>query len=99
MRTAIAILLVLAIGVAGAMWLAQLGGTVQIQVGEADVAKQRNQVKMDVRKAYFGLQLSRDSISLLGDAAANRSVRSTRSAWQPNASPSWTKSGLSSAVP
>jgi outer membrane protein TolC len=41
----------------------------QIDVGEQDVAKQRNQVKMDVRKAFFGLQLARDSLGLLGEAA------------------------------
>src|SRR5262249_44292392 len=40
----------------------------QVNVGEADVNKQRNQVRMDVRKAYFGLQLSRDAITLLGEA-------------------------------
>lgn len=41
----------------------------QIEVGEFDVKKQKNQVQMDVRKAYFGLQLSRDSLALLNDAA------------------------------
>ena len=40
----------------------------QIRVGEADVNKQKNQVKMDVRKAFFGLQLARDSLALLSDA-------------------------------
>ncbi len=35
MRSAITILLLLALGVAGAMWLADLGGTVEIKVGEA----------------------------------------------------------------
>lgn len=35
MRAAIAVLLLLVIGVAGAMYLAELGGTVQIQVGDA----------------------------------------------------------------
>lgn len=35
MRTAITILLVLVLGVAGAMYLAQLGGTVEIKVGDA----------------------------------------------------------------
>jgi HemY protein len=35
MRSAILVLLILAAGVAGAMWLADLGGTVEIQVGEA----------------------------------------------------------------
>ena len=41
----------------------------QIKVGENDVAKQRNQVKLDVRKAYFGLQLARDAAALLDEAA------------------------------
>jgi outer membrane protein TolC len=41
----------------------------QIHVGESDVAKQKNQVKLDVRRAYFGLQLSRDSLALLAEAA------------------------------
>lgn len=40
----------------------------QVEVGEFEVKKQRNQVKMDVRKAYFGLQLARDSLHLLDDA-------------------------------
>ena len=35
MRTAITILLFLVLGVAGAMYLAQLGGTVEIKVGDA----------------------------------------------------------------
>ncbi len=41
----------------------------QISVGESDVAKQKNAIKLDVRKAYFGLQLARDSLNLLGEAA------------------------------
>lgn len=41
----------------------------QVDVGEADVAKQRNQVRMDVRKAYYGLALARDAESLLDEAA------------------------------
>jgi outer membrane protein TolC len=40
----------------------------QIKVGESDVVKQKLQVRMDVRKAYFGLKLARDSIALLEDA-------------------------------
>jgi outer membrane protein TolC len=40
----------------------------QVKVGESDVVKQRNQVRMDVRKAYFGLKLARDGIALLDDA-------------------------------
>jgi outer membrane protein TolC len=42
----------------------------QIKVGENDVVKQRNQIKLDVRRAYFGLQLARDANALLDDAAA-----------------------------
>jgi outer membrane protein TolC len=41
----------------------------QIKVGESDVNKQKNLVKLDVRKAYFGLQLARDAAALLDDAA------------------------------
>jgi outer membrane protein TolC len=41
----------------------------QVKVGEADVTKQKNQTKMDVRKAFFGLQLARDSAALLGEAS------------------------------
>jgi len=40
----------------------------QTRVGEADINKQKNLVKMDVRKAYFGLQLARDSLALLSEA-------------------------------
>ena len=40
----------------------------QINVGEGDVNKQKNQVKMDVRRAFFGLQLSRESRALLNEA-------------------------------
>jgi outer membrane protein TolC len=40
----------------------------QIKVGESDINKQKNQVRMDVRRAYFGLQLSRDSLALLNEA-------------------------------
>src|SRR5262252_1901857 len=40
----------------------------QVKVGESDVNKQRNQVRMDVRRAYFGLKLARDGVALLTDA-------------------------------
>jgi len=40
----------------------------QIEVGEQELRKHKNQVKMDVRKAYFGLQLARDSLALLKEA-------------------------------
>ncbi|PIE05716.1 MAG: transporter, partial [Sorangium cellulosum] len=41
----------------------------QVEVGEHEVNKERNQVRLDVRKAYFGLQLARSSKRLLRDAA------------------------------
>jgi len=41
----------------------------QIKVGESDVNKQKNAVRLDVRKAYFGLQLARDASALLNEAA------------------------------
>ena len=41
----------------------------QVDVGKWDVAKQKAQVRMDVRKAYFGLQLARSSVDLLGEAS------------------------------
>jgi outer membrane protein TolC len=42
----------------------------QIKVGEFDVVKQKLQVRMDVRRAYFGLKLARDSMALLEDAGS-----------------------------
>ncbi len=39
----------------------------QIKVGEADVAKQQNLVKMDVRRAYYGLKVARDGIALIDE--------------------------------
>jgi outer membrane protein TolC len=39
----------------------------QIKVGESDVFKQKNLIRMDVRRAYFGLQLARDSLALLDE--------------------------------
>ena len=41
----------------------------QIKVGESDVQKQKNLVRLDVRKAFFGLQLARDATALLNEAA------------------------------
>ncbi|MFO0660300.1 MAG: TolC family protein [Polyangiaceae bacterium] len=42
----------------------------QVQVGEADIKKQKNLVRQDVRKAYHGLQTARDSLALLEDATS-----------------------------
>ncbi|HSC87623.1 MAG TPA: TolC family protein [Polyangiaceae bacterium] len=39
-----------------------------VQVGKHDVRKERNAIRLEVRKAYFGLLLARDSILLLNDA-------------------------------
>ena len=41
----------------------------QAQLGEEDVKRARNAVRTDVRRAYFGLQLARDTKALLTDAA------------------------------
>lgn len=41
----------------------------QAQLGEQDVKRARNAVRTDVRRAYFGLQLARDTKALLSDAA------------------------------
>ncbi len=38
-----------------------------VRVNEADVEKERDALRVDVRKAYFGLQLARDSAILLKD--------------------------------
>ncbi|WP_437614858.1 TolC family protein [Sorangium sp. So ce834] len=38
-----------------------------VRVNQASVEKERDAVRLDVRKAYFGLQLARDSRSLLTD--------------------------------
>jgi outer membrane protein TolC len=42
----------------------------QAKVGEGDIAKQKALVRMDVRKAFFGLQLARDSLRLVGDVVS-----------------------------
>jgi outer membrane protein TolC len=39
----------------------------QAKVGEGDIVKQKALVRMDVRKAFFGLLLARGSIRLVGD--------------------------------
>ena len=40
----------------------------QIRVGEHEVKKEKNQVQLSVRRAYYGTQLSRDSLLLIRDA-------------------------------
>lgn len=50
----------------------------QVQVGQQDIRKVRNQIHLDVRKAYYGLQLSRDGLALLNEAGEklNKAVES-----------------------
>lgn len=42
-----------------------------VRVNEASLEKDRDAVRLDVRKAYFGLQLARDAQLLLKDARSN----------------------------
>jgi multidrug efflux system outer membrane protein len=42
----------------------------QVRLGEWDVEKERQQVRIDVRRAFYGLALARDMLSLAGDASA-----------------------------
>lgn len=39
-----------------------------VKVGRHEVKKEKNEVKLSVRKAYYGVQLARDSLALLNDA-------------------------------
>lgn len=41
----------------------------QVKIGEHEEHKERNQLKMDIRRAYFGLQLARSTVHLLNTAA------------------------------
>lgn len=41
----------------------------QIDLGAEELKKAKNGVRTDVRRAYFGLQLARDALALLGEAA------------------------------
>jgi outer membrane protein TolC len=40
----------------------------QVAVGEHEVTKERNQARLSVRKAYYGLQLARDALVLMEEA-------------------------------
>jgi outer membrane protein TolC len=40
----------------------------QVKVAEQDVERERNAIKLDVRRAYYGVQLARDAIALMRDA-------------------------------
>jgi outer membrane protein TolC len=39
-----------------------------VKVAEHDVEKEKNAIKLDVRRAYYGVQLARDAIALMDDA-------------------------------
>jgi outer membrane protein TolC len=41
----------------------------QVRVGEHEIKKEQNEVKLNVRRAYYGVQLARDAHTLLQDAA------------------------------
>lgn len=40
----------------------------QVRVAEQDVEKEKNAITLDVRRAYYGVQLARDAIALMRDA-------------------------------
>ncbi len=40
----------------------------QVKVAEQDVEKEKNNIKLDVRRAYYGVQLARDAIALMREA-------------------------------
>jgi outer membrane protein TolC len=40
----------------------------QTRVAERDVEKEKNNIKLDVRRAYYGVQLARDAIALMTEA-------------------------------
>jgi outer membrane protein TolC len=40
----------------------------QVKVAEQDVEKEKNNIKQDVRRAYYGVQLARDAIALMNEA-------------------------------
>jgi outer membrane protein TolC len=42
----------------------------QVKVAEQDVAKEKNNITLDVRRAYYGVQLARDAIALMREAEA-----------------------------
>jgi outer membrane protein TolC len=40
----------------------------QVKVAEQDVEKEKNNIKQDVRRAYYGVQLARDAMALMHEA-------------------------------
>lgn len=53
-------------GKLGAAWAA---ADADVQVGAHEVQKSMNEVRLDVRRAYYGVLLARDSLALVGEAA------------------------------
>jgi outer membrane protein TolC len=47
------------------LWDASAAG---VKVAEQDVEKEKNAIKLDVRRAYYGVQLARDALALMKDA-------------------------------
>ena len=42
----------------------------QVRVGEHEIKKEQNEVKVNVRRAYYGVQLARDALTLLREASS-----------------------------
>lgn len=47
------------------LWAAS---SAQVKVAEHDVTREKNAIMLDVRRAYYGVQLARDAIALMRDA-------------------------------
>lgn len=64
------------VGVSGAVPLWTFGkiqsardaASAQVKVGEQNVRKAKNEVKLSVRQAFYGVQLSRDALALVNEA-------------------------------
>ena len=42
----------------------------QVRVGEFEIKKEQNDVKVSVRRAYYGVQLARDALALVREASS-----------------------------
>ena len=66
------------LGVSGALPLWTFGkitnlwaaADAQVRVGEHEIRKEQNDVKVNVRRAYYGVQLARDALTLLREAGS-----------------------------
>ncbi len=54
----------------GKMAAANHAAEAQVRLGEWDVEKDRQQVRVDVRRAFYGVTVARDMLALAGDALA-----------------------------